>query len=88
MPTIDGRAKIRIEAGTQPGKMLRLRNKGLPSVNGYGTGDQLVNVNVYIPESIDAKDEQAIAAMENSDSFKPTDAARKDIDKKYREMLD
>lgn len=88
VPTIDGRAKIRIEAGTQPGKMLRLRNKGLPSVNGYGTGDQLVNVNVYIPESIDAKDEQAIAAMENSDSFKPTDAARKDIDKKYREMLD
>lgn len=88
VPTIDGRAKIRIEAGTQPGKMLRLRNKGLPSVNGYGTGDQLVNVNVYIPESIDAKDEQAIAAMETSDSFKPTDAARKDIDKKYREMLD
>lgn len=88
VPTIDGRAKIRIEAGTQPGKMLRLRNKGLPSVNGYGTGDQLVNVNVYIPESTDAKDEQAIAAMENSDSFKPTDAARKDIDKKYREMLD
>lgn len=88
VPTIDGRAKIRIEAGTQPGKMLRLRNKGLPSVNGYGTGDQLVNVNVYIPESIDTKDEQAIAAMENSDSFKPTDAARKDIDKKYREMLD
>lgn len=88
VPTIDGRAKIRIEAGTQPGKMLRLRNKGLPSVNGYGMGDQLVNVNVYIPESIDAKDEQAIAAMENSDSFKPTDAARKDIDKKYREMLD
>ena len=87
VPTIDGRAKIRIEAGTQPGKMLRLRNKGLPSVNGYGTGDQLVNVNVYIPESIDAKDEQAIAAMENSDSFKPTDAARKDIDKKYRVML-
>ena len=47
VPTIDGRAKIRIEAGTQPGKMLRLRNKGLPSVNGYGTGDQLVNVNIF-----------------------------------------
>lgn len=88
VPTIDGKAKIKIEAGTQPGKVLRLRNKGLPSVNGYGTGDQLVNVNIYIPKTTDNKDAEAVTTMENSDNFKPTDAARKEIDKKYREMLD
>ena len=44
VPTIDGKAKVKIEPGTQPGKVLRLRNKGLPSVNSYGTGDLLVNV--------------------------------------------
>ena len=47
VPTIDGKAKLKIEPGTQPGKVLRLRNKGLPSINSYGTGDLLVNVSVY-----------------------------------------
>ena len=51
VPTIDGKAKLKIEPGTQPGKVLRLRNKGLPSINSYGTGDLLVNVSVYIPET-------------------------------------
>ena len=52
VPTIDGVAKVKIEPGTQPGKVLRLRNKGLPSVNGYGRGDELINVNVYVPEKL------------------------------------
>ena len=54
IPTIDGKAKIKIEPGTQPGKVLRLRGKGLPNINSYGyntgTGDLLVNISVYIPE--------------------------------------
>ena len=50
IPTVDGKAKVKIEAGTQPGKVLRLKGKGLPRVNGYGTGDLLVNIGVYIPE--------------------------------------
>ncbi|MDR0542838.1 MAG: molecular chaperone DnaJ, partial [Dysgonamonadaceae bacterium] len=49
IPTLDGKAKIKIEPGTQPGKVLRLKNKGLPSVNRYGTGDLLINIAVYIP---------------------------------------
>ena len=52
IPTIDGKVKVKIDAGTQPGKVLRLRGKGLPSVNGYGTGDLLVNVSVYVPEAL------------------------------------
>src|SRR5699024_10242149 len=52
VPTIDGKAKVKVEPGTQPGKILRLRGKGLPSISGYGrgTGDLLVNVSVYVPE--------------------------------------
>lgn len=59
IPTIDGKVKVKIEAGTQPGKVLRLRGKGLPSVNGYGTGDLLVNVSVYVPETL-SKEEKAL----------------------------
>lgn len=59
IPTIDGKAKIKIEPGTQPGKVLRLRGKGLPNINSYGystgTGDLLVNVSVYIPEKLTKK---------------------------------
>lgn len=87
VPTITGKARVKIEPGTQPGKVLRLRNKGLPSVNGFGTGDLLVNVNVYIPTILNNKDRETLQSMEASDNFKPTEEARKTIDKKYREML-
>lgn len=52
IPTIDGKVKIKIEPGTQPGKILRLRGKGLPEVNSYNRGDLLVAINVYIPKSL------------------------------------
>ena len=52
IPTIDGKVKVKIDSGTQPGKVLRLRGKGLPNVNGYGTGDLLVNVSIYVPEAL------------------------------------
>ena len=58
IPTIDSKVKVKIEAGTQPGKVLRLRGKGLPNVNSYGystgTGDLLVNVSVYVPETLNS----------------------------------
>ncbi|MDD4713051.1 MAG: molecular chaperone DnaJ, partial [Bacteroidales bacterium] len=57
IPTIDGRVKVKIEPGTQPGKILRLRGKGLPTVNQYGTGDLLVNISVYVPETL-SRDER------------------------------
>ncbi len=55
VPTIENNVKIKIEPGTQPGKILRLRGKGLPEVNGYGRGDLLVNVNVWIPKTLQGK---------------------------------
>ncbi len=71
IPTIDGKVKVKIESGTQPGKVLRLRGKCLPSVNGYGTGDLLVNVSVYVPEALNKDEKKALEEMESSDNFKP-----------------
>lgn len=71
IPTIDGKVKIKIEPGTQPGKILRLRGKGLPEVNSYNRGDLLVAINVWIPKTL-SKDEKAfIEKMAKSSSFTP-----------------
>lgn len=84
VPTIGGKARVKIAPGTQPGKVLRLRGKGLPSVNGYGKGDLLVNVNVFIPKL--KEDDEALAGM-SGEAFQPTEEARREIDKHYRQML-
>ncbi len=87
VPTISGRARVNIEAGTQSGKILRLRGKGLPDVNGYGKGDLLINVNVFTPTSLSKEDKALLEQLRKSSSFVPTEEARKELDKKYREML-
>ena len=70
VPSVDGMLRIKIEPGTQPGKTLRLRGKGVPDVNGYGTGDLLVIVQVWIPKKI-SKDEKALVEqLGQSDNFK------------------
>ena len=71
VPTVDNNVKIKIEPGTQPGKILRLRGKGLPEVNGYGRGDLLVNVNVWIPKSLTKEEAKIIEKFRDSESFIP-----------------
>jgi molecular chaperone DnaJ len=71
VPTVDTNVKIKIEPGTQPGRILRLRGKGLPEVNGYGRGDLLVNVNVWIPKSLGKEDLKIIEKFKDSDAFAP-----------------
>jgi len=88
VPTLDGKAKVKIEAGTQAGKVLRLRNKGLPSVNGYGTGDLLVNISVYIPESLSASEKQILTGLQNSPNFEPKKAVKDKIFSKFKHLLD
>ena len=88
VPTIDGKAKVKIEPGTQPGKVLRLRNKGLPSVNSYGTGDLLVNVSVYIPETLSASEKDIMNGLENSPNFQPKKSVKEKIFDKFRHMFD
>jgi molecular chaperone DnaJ len=71
VPTVDTNVKIKIEPGTQPGRILRLRGKGLPEVNGYGRGDLLVNVNVWIPKNLSKEDLKIIEKFKDSESFVP-----------------
>lgn len=71
IPTIDAKVKVKIDPGTQGGKMLRLRNKGVPDINGYGRGDQLVQVNVYTPKKLSNEEKEALRNLEHSDNFIP-----------------
>lgn len=88
VPTVDGKVKLKIDQGTQPGKVLRLRNKGLPSVNSYGTGDLLVNVSVYIPEKLSASEKEKMQTMAGSENFQPNKTIKEKIFSKFRDWLD
>ncbi|MEO0733011.1 MAG: molecular chaperone DnaJ [Bacteroidota bacterium] len=71
VPTITGRVKIKIPAGTQAGKILRLRGKGLPALQGYGTGDQLIHVNIWTPKTLTKEETQLLQQMREMDNFDP-----------------
>jgi molecular chaperone DnaJ len=71
IPTVDNNVKIKIEPGTQPGRILRLRGKGLPEVNGYGKGDLLVNVNVWIPKILNRDEAKLFEKFRESSTFTP-----------------
>ena len=87
-PTVDGKVKVKIEPGTQPGKVLRIRGKGLPSVNGYGTGDLLVNISIYVPETLSKDEKKALEKMEDSDNFKPNTSIKEKIFRKFKSLFD
>ncbi|MDD6897828.1 MAG: molecular chaperone DnaJ [Bacteroidales bacterium] len=87
IPTISGgKVRIKIEPGTQPGKALRLRGKGLPHVQGYGTGtgDMVVNISVYVPKTLSRSEKQALEEMQKSDNFKGDNATKQTIFQKFR----
>lgn len=88
VPTIDGGARVSIQPGTQPGKVLRLRGKGLPSPNHYGTGDLLINVMVYVPETLTSDERKSIEAFRDSDNFKPSETTKNRIFSKLRHIFE
>jgi molecular chaperone DnaJ len=71
IPTLDGKAKIKIDPGTQPGKILRLRGKGLPEVNSYSKGDLLVSVNVWVPNVLSKEEKKTLEKLNESENFQP-----------------
>ena len=71
VPTIDGNVKIKIDAGTQSGKILRLRGKGIKDINGYGKGDQLIHVNVWTPRKLSDEEKSTLEGLKDSPNFKP-----------------
>lgn len=71
VPTLEGKARIKIEPGTQSGKVLRLKGKGLPSVNAYGRGDLLVNINIWTPQNVSKEEKAILENLDLSENFKP-----------------
>ncbi|MBR6591845.1 MAG: molecular chaperone DnaJ [Prevotella sp.] len=86
IPTIEGtKLKVKMEAGTQPGKTLRLRGKGLPSVQGYGhgKGDLIVQVSVYVPKTLSKDEKEALKKFKSSDNFKGDAATKRTIFQRF-----
>ncbi|MEQ8359035.1 MAG: molecular chaperone DnaJ [Cytophagales bacterium] len=71
VPTIDGKVKVNVQAGTQSGKILRLRGKGIPDINGYGQGDQLIHVNVWTPKDLSPEEKEMLNTLKHSPNFQP-----------------
>jgi molecular chaperone DnaJ len=76
IPTIDGKVKIKIDAGTQSGKILRLRGKGIPEINGYGRGDLLVNVQMWTPKNLSKEEIKILEKLKSSENFIPSPDAK------------
>jgi molecular chaperone DnaJ len=81
VPTLDGKVRIKIDAGTQAGKVLRLKGKGFPELNGYGTGDQLVVVNVFVPTKLNSEEKSILEKLITAENFKPSDKEKSFFDK-------
>jgi molecular chaperone DnaJ len=84
IPTVESKAKIKIAPGTQGGKVLRLKGKGLPDVNGYGRGDLLVNVNIWTPKNLSKEEKKILEDLKDSSNFKPNPSAQ---DKSYFDRM-
>jgi molecular chaperone DnaJ len=88
VPTIDGRAKIKIPPGTQGGKIFRLKGKGFPSINSYEKGDQLIHVNVWIPQELSAEEKEMVEKIREAKNFQPQpDKNEKSFFSKVKEMF-
>ena len=91
VPTIDGKAKIHIPSGTQPGTVLRLRGKGIPPVQKYSMdsrGDQVINISVYIPETLSKDGKEMMEKMKKNDDFKPSSTIKSKIFNKFRSYFE
>ena len=88
IPTVDGKVKVKIDKGTQPGKVLRLRNKGLPNVNSYGTGDLLVNIGVYVPENLSSDERKIFEQFQSSPNFKPSQSSTRSFFDRFKRMFE
>jgi molecular chaperone DnaJ len=88
VPLVKGKAQIKIDAGTQSGKILRLKGKGLPDVNGYGHGDLLVNINVWTPQKLNNEEKEMLEKLRSSENFKPSPSSKdKSFFQRVKEMF-
>lgn len=88
IPTVNGKVRIKIDAGVQSGKTLRLRNKGIPSINGYGKGDLLVHVNVWTPQTLDKEQKKFFETMQENENFAPNpEGSEKSFFERVKDMF-
>lgn len=88
VPTIDGKAKIKIPAGTQSGKIFRLKGKGFPAINSYERGDQMIHINVWTPQHVSSEEKEMLEKMQQSPNFKPQpNKADKSFFERVKEMF-
>lgn len=88
VPSIGGKVRIKIEPGTPSGKILRLRGKGLREVNGFGAGDQLIYVNVWIPKKLNSEERSKLESLRNAPNFQPhPDASEKGFFERMKEYF-
>ncbi len=88
IPLVNGKAKIKVDAGTQSGKIVRLRGKGLPAVQSYGHGDLLVNINVWTPQNLSSEEKALLEKLKSSENFKPQPTHRdKGFFQRVKEMF-
>ena len=88
VPTLTGRAKLKIDAGTQSGRILRMREKGIPHLNSYGRGDELVRVNVWVPTRVTAEDKRLLKELSQSENMAPKDGDKSaNSDKSFFERV-
>lgn len=88
IPTVSGKAKIKIDPGTQSGKVLRLKGKGLPILQGYGSGDLFVHINVWTPKKVSKEEKELLEKLKNSENFKPNpDKNDRNFFRRMKEMF-
>jgi molecular chaperone DnaJ len=88
VPSIGGKVRIKIDPGTQSGRILRLRGKGLKDVNGYSTGDQLIYINVWVPKKLSPEEKTKVESLRSSPNFQPSpDANEKGFFEKMKEYF-
>jgi molecular chaperone DnaJ len=85
VPLVEGKAKIKIPAGTQSGKVLRLQGKGIPALNSYRKGDQLINVLLYTPEKLSSDERKTLEGLKENANFKPNNKSSKGFFERMKE---
>jgi molecular chaperone DnaJ len=90
IPTVESKVKVKIDAGTQPEKILRLRGKGLPDVNGYGKGDLLVRVHAWVPTRLNAEEKKMLEKIAQQPNFQAptTDSGKKDFFNRMKNIFE
>ncbi|MDE5660296.1 MAG: molecular chaperone DnaJ [Muribaculaceae bacterium] len=88
VPTITGRARLNIPAGAQPGKVLRLRGKGLPDANGGTRGDELINIMVYVPENLTVEQKRIFESLKDSANIKPDESTTRRLFSKLKHIFE